>query len=1066
MNSNHCFKTRKIGIVTRAKWLMWVLVLFTLGFVSSVFAETTEGMLIMAPLNPEFVQWQQLHPEASTIPELAPLNPDFVQQQLSPGTQPTTTGRGKGHLPSPINRSHMRGLTPKMDAITGFISGVYPSSFDLRTSGDVTSVKNQGSCGACWAFGANASVESTTLMGGGSTYDYSENHMNVRHGFDPLPCEGGFADMAGAYMSRWGNTNSLAAGPVYEADDPYTQNAMNGTPPYTSVAGLLPRVHLQEFLVLPDRGTGTNNDNYKYALQNYGAVDVSIMAAAGMGGNTNAYWDAATNAYYYNGSAGTNHDVTLVGWDDNYAATNFSTIPPGNGAFIVKNSWGTSFGISGYFYLSYYDTKLSDAHVFIKPESLSNYTRSYLYDPFGNSNSVGVNSNSLWGGNVFTAVANEPVQAVAFNTPTVNTNYEVYIYTGVTSTPNTGVLEGGTVNTTGSFPYAGYHTLTLSRPVSLMAGQKFAVVVKFTTPLGFNFPVPTEEPIQGYDSTASASAGQSYVSSNGTLWTDITSVFANTNVNIRAFTVPGVSYLLTVAKTGAGSGTVTSNPAGISCGTDCSESYASATSVTLTATPSAGNTFVGWSGDCTGSSTCVVSMTAAKNVTATFNPIVQPVTTYKISEVFDDGNLGTGLSRSTFNGTFQFDNTTKKITGITGSIEQSTNYGATPGYYPIDPSTISQQVVSGGLTQANVKTQPWDPNGINMIKQVNLVVLTSDPTKEDARYNWINMRMFGLDELYSHNVISYTITEQTVTPPVNYLLTVTNSNQTGGTVTSIPTGIDCGTDCSESYASGTSVTLTATPSAGNTFVGWSGDCAGSITCIVQMTAAKNVTATFNTIPYPLTVTTSGLGKVTSNPAGIDCGTDCTENYTTGTSVTLTPIPSAGYTFAGWSGDCTGSSTCVLSMTGPKIVTATFNITPPLQFPLSVSIIGQGTVTSNPTGINCGADCSEEYTSGTSVTLTATPVSDYFFTGWSGACTGTTPSCVVSMTATKNVTATFQSNKPGGIATGMTIKKVVCSNAMTGQVYSIPFNNNNWDCTSRLIVRKNDSITMTITGTAN
>lgn len=303
-------------------------------------------------------------------------------------------------------------------------------------------------------------------------------------------------------------------------------------------------------------------------------------------------------------------------------------------------------------------------------------------------------------------------------------------------------------------------------------------------------------------------------------------------------------------------------------------------------------------------------------------------------------------------------------------------------------------------------------------------------------------------------------------PPPNLLLTVTKTGSGSGTVTSNPIGINCGTDCSESYASGISVTLTATPSAGNTFAGWSGDCNGS-TCILSMTAAKNVTATFNTIPqYLLTVTTSGLGKVTSNPAGIDCGTDCTESYVNGTSVTLTAIPSAGYTFTGWSGNCTGSSTCVLSMTAAKSVTATFNITPPLQFPLSVSISGQGTVTSNPTGINCGIDCTEDYTTGTSVTLTATPVAGYSFTGWSGACTGTTFSCVVSMTAAKNVTATFQNNKPGGIATGMAVKKVVCSNGMTGQVYSIPFNNNNWDCTSKLIVRKNDSITMTITGTAN
>jgi len=433
-------------------------------------------------------------------------------------------------------------------------SGSFPPSFDLRLSGYVTSVKDQGACGACWSFSAVASVESNTLIGNGGTNDFSENHLNVRHGFDAAACAGGNGDMAGAYLTRWGNTGPFAAGLVYESDDPYTSTAA------TSVTGLSPRVHLQEFLVLPSRaiGTGldgTDNANYKYAIQNYGAVDVAIYADNGMVyGYSSLNWNQANKALYYNGTTPVDqavalvaHAVALVGWDDNYAASNFSTVPPGNGAFIVKNQWGPAWGNSGYFYISYYSV-LTDAHVFRKPESTSNYARSYLYDPFGQTGSYGYGSDTAWGANVFTAVASETLQSVAFNTTGVNTSYEISVYTGVSSTPSTGILEAGAVNSTGSFPYAGYHTVVLSRPVPVVAGQKFAVIVKFTTP-GYISPAPIEYRFPGYNSAASASAGQSFVSSNGTAWDDLSTLFPDANVNIRAFTAFGASTTLPSAPT-------------------------------------------------------------------------------------------------------------------------------------------------------------------------------------------------------------------------------------------------------------------------------------------------------------------------------------------------------------------------------------------------------------------------------------------------------------------------------------------------------------------------------------
>ncbi|TGN99656.1 hypothetical protein PN36_35275, partial [Candidatus Thiomargarita nelsonii] len=121
-----------------------------------------------------------------------------------------------------------------------------------------------------------------------------------------------------------------------------------------------------------------------------------------------------------------------------------------------------------------------------------------------------------------------------------------------------------------------------------------------------------------------------------------------------------------------------------------------------------------------------------------------------------------------------------------------------------------------------------------------------------------------------------------------------------------------------------------------------------------------VTITDNdTIQKTLSVTKTGNGTITSTPTGINCGTDCTEDYNTGTEVTLTATPEAGSTFTGWSGDCNGTGNCVVTMNNDLSVTATFQ---PDQKTLSVTKngTGNGTITSTPTGINCGTDCTENY----------------------------------------------------------------------------------------------------------
>ncbi|MFZ1642604.1 MAG: FG-GAP-like repeat-containing protein [Candidatus Contendobacter sp.] len=253
--------------------------------------------------------------------------------------------------------------------------------------------------------------------------------------------------------------------------------------------------------------------------------------------------------------------------------------------------------------------------------------------------------------------------------------------------------------------------------------------------------------------------------------------------------------------------------------------------------------------------------------------------------------------------------------------------------------------------------------------------------------------------------------EYTSDSAANHILTVNNNGNGNGTVTG--NGINCGSDCTESYASGTSVTLTAAPANGSTFTGWGGACSGTGNCAVTMDAAKGVTATFNTTApntYTLTVSKAGMGTGIVTGTGIDCGGDCGESYTAGTFVTLTATPTNDSTFAGWSGACSGTSTCAVTMDAAKGVTASFNTTAPTTYILTVSKAGTGTGTVIGTDINCGSDCTESYASGTSVTLTATAASGSTFAGWSGACSGTS-TCAVTMDAAKGVTATFNTTVP-------------------------------------------------------
>jgi C1A family cysteine protease/uncharacterized OB-fold protein len=451
-------------------------------------------------------------PHAVAQESIAPLNPAFLeyQQNLQNFLTQNKTGSSYvvGYLPSSLNLSHLTGQP--LFQISEQV--VLPSSYDLRNLGKLTPVKNQGDCSSDWTFATYGSLESCLLPL--ETWDFSENNLKNTHGFDLGHCDGGNANMSVAYLARW-------SGPVSEADDAYTTSS-NASP-----LELGARKHVQEALIIPARANALDNENIKHAIMTYGAVYTSMYFR-------NNYYSIAHKTYYYYGTSPSNRSVAIVGWDDDFNKSKFLIDVPGNGAFIVRNSLGTNWGESGYFYVSYYDSKIGrENYIFGDAEPATNYQRIYRYDPLGWVNSLGYDSDAAWFGNIFTSLEDERLEAISFHTASPNSSYEMYVYSNTDSGPTSGSLSG---SQTGIIPFPGYHTIDLNKPIVLTQNQKFSIVVKLTTP-GFNYPIPIEYPTAGYSSQATANPGESYISLDGITWKDLTSSILNANVCLKAFTI-------------------------------------------------------------------------------------------------------------------------------------------------------------------------------------------------------------------------------------------------------------------------------------------------------------------------------------------------------------------------------------------------------------------------------------------------------------------------------------------------------------------------------------------------
>ena len=363
----------------------------------------------------------------------------------------------------------------------------------------------------------------------------------------------------------------------------------------------------------------------------------------------------------------------------------------------------------------------------------------------------------------------------------------------------------------------------------------------------------------------------------------------------RAVTATFAKFRLTVATAGVGAGIV--RGPGLTCvrpavvGNECSETYAAGALVTLTAGAAAGSGFTGWRGACTGTADCVVTMSAARAVTATFAKFRLTVAT---------AGVGAGIVRG-------------------------------PGLTCVRPAVVGNECSETYAAGA-------------------LVTLTAGAAAGSGFTGWR-----GACTGTAECVVTMSAARAVTATFAKFRLTVATAGAGAGTVggpglTCVRPAV-VGNECTETYAPGAIVRLTAWAADGSGFTRWGGACTGTADCVVTMSAARAVTATF--AKFRLTVATAGVGAGTVSGPGLTCvrpavvGNECTETYAPGAIVRLTARAADGSGFTRWGGACAGTADCVVTMSAARAVTATF-----AKFRLTVATAGVGAGTVSGPGLTC------------------------------------------------------------------------------------------------------------------
>ncbi|MGN0382671.1 MAG: lectin like domain-containing protein [Eubacterium sp.] len=374
-------------------------------------------------------------------------------------------------------------------------------------------IKDQGFFGTCWAFASLTALESTLLPE--ESYDFSEDHMSLSNSFAGDQNDGGESTMAIAYLAAW-------QGPVLEADDKYGDGL--------TTEGLSAVKHVQEVQIVESK----DYETIKKMIYKYGGVQSSLYTSLKNSDSTSVYYNSDTYAYCYIGTEKPNHDVVIIGWDDNYSKDNFTTDLEGDGAFICRNSWGNAFGDEGNFYVSYYDTNIGIHNVvYTKVEDSDNYDNIYQADLCGWVGNLGYSdSDTAYFANVYTAKKDETIKAVSFYATAVDYEYEIYVVRNFKD--KTSLQKLGESAASGVCVNSGYYTIELDNTYNVSEGEKFAVVVRAKAPNSTK-PIAIEFKNDQQTQTVNLDDGEGYFSLKGIKWDSAEE--NECNICLKAFTI-------------------------------------------------------------------------------------------------------------------------------------------------------------------------------------------------------------------------------------------------------------------------------------------------------------------------------------------------------------------------------------------------------------------------------------------------------------------------------------------------------------------------------------------------